>query len=63
MYLTDSSTLCLQIQNSVELLTKAKTPLLVLGSQALLPPVGADELRKAVEKIGIPCFLGVLDCQ
>jgi len=30
----------------------------VFGSQALLPPVAADELRKAVEKIGIPCFLG-----
>ena len=49
-----------QVQSCVELLTRAKSPVFVLGSQALLPPVNGDELRKAVEKIGIPCFLGEL---
>nr|CAB3256084.1 acetolactate synthase-like protein [Phallusia mammillata] len=47
-----------QIQSCVELLTRAKKPLFVFGSQALLPPVAAKDLQAAVEKIGIPCFLG-----
>ena len=32
--------------------------MLVFGSQALLPPTTANELKEAVEKMGIPCFLG-----
>ncbi|XP_076978020.1 2-hydroxyacyl-CoA lyase 2 isoform X1 [Tamandua tetradactyla] len=47
-----------QVQRCVELLSRAKRPLLVLGSQALLPPTPADELRAAVETLGVPCFLG-----
>lgn len=42
------------------MLTRSKTPVFIFGSQALLPPVSADELRKAVETIGVPCFLGKL---
>ena len=47
-----------QIQNCVELVSRAKKPVLVFGSQALLPPTTANELKEAVEKMGIPCFLG-----
>uniref|UniRef100_H2Y6A6 IlvB-like protein n=1 Tax=Ciona savignyi TaxID=51511 RepID=H2Y6A6_CIOSA len=47
-----------QIQSCIELVTRAKRPVFVLGSQAMLPPVAAHELRKALEKLGIPCFLG-----
>ncbi|XP_037674145.1 2-hydroxyacyl-CoA lyase 2 isoform X3 [Choloepus didactylus] len=47
-----------QIQRCVELLSRAKKPLLVLGSQALLPPTPADKLRAAVDTLGVPCFLG-----
>ncbi|XP_076813682.1 2-hydroxyacyl-CoA lyase 2-like [Clavelina lepadiformis] len=47
-----------QIQSCADLLKKAKKPVFVFGSQALLPPVAASQLRKSVEKIGIPCFLG-----
>uniref|UniRef100_A0A8D2E4Y7 2-hydroxyacyl-CoA lyase 2 n=1 Tax=Sciurus vulgaris TaxID=55149 RepID=A0A8D2E4Y7_SCIVU len=47
-----------QVQRCVEILSRAKRPLLVLGSQALLPPVPADRLRAAVETLGVPCFLG-----
>uniref|UniRef100_A0A8C9UP87 2-hydroxyacyl-CoA lyase 2 n=1 Tax=Spermophilus dauricus TaxID=99837 RepID=A0A8C9UP87_SPEDA len=47
-----------QVQRCVEILSRAKKPLLLLGSQALLPPVPADKLRAAVETLGVPCFLG-----
>lgn len=47
-----------QVQCCVEVLSRAKKPLLVLGSQALLPPTPADKLRAAVETLGVPCFLG-----
>ncbi|XP_036089766.1 2-hydroxyacyl-CoA lyase 2 isoform X2 [Rousettus aegyptiacus] len=46
-----------QVQRCVEILSRAKRPLLVLGSQALLPPTPADKLRAAVETLGVPCFL------
>lgn len=35
----------LQVQRCVEILSRAKRPLLVLGSQALLPPTPANKLR------------------
>ncbi|XP_074162838.1 2-hydroxyacyl-CoA lyase 2 [Sminthopsis crassicaudata] len=47
-----------QVQRCVELVSRAKKPLLLLGSQALLPPTPAESLRVAVESLGIPCFLG-----
>lgn len=39
----------MEVSKAVELLSKAKKPLIVLGSQSTLPPVGADNLRKAIE--------------
>ncbi|XP_060559739.1 2-hydroxyacyl-CoA lyase 2-like [Ruditapes philippinarum] len=47
-----------QIQKSIELLSRAKKPLILLGSQSTLPPTPVDDLRKACESMGIPCFLG-----
>ncbi|XP_034239839.1 2-hydroxyacyl-CoA lyase 2-like [Thrips palmi] len=47
-----------EIQRSVELLSRSKRPLLVIGSQATLPPVPSEELKQAVESLGIPCYLG-----
>ncbi|XP_052067648.1 2-hydroxyacyl-CoA lyase 2-like [Mytilus californianus] len=47
-----------QVQKSIELISRAKRPLILVGSQATLPPVPAEQLRKSLEKIGIPCFLG-----
>uniref|UniRef100_A0A2I3HBJ3 IlvB acetolactate synthase like n=1 Tax=Nomascus leucogenys TaxID=61853 RepID=A0A2I3HBJ3_NOMLE len=47
-----------QVQRCVEILSRAKRPLMVLGSQALLTPTSADKLRAAVETLGVPCFLG-----
>ncbi|XP_012916101.1 2-hydroxyacyl-CoA lyase 2 isoform X1 [Mustela putorius furo] len=47
-----------QVQRCMEILSRAKRPLIVLGSQALLPPIPAERLRAAVETLGIPCFLG-----
>ncbi|XP_003796551.1 acetolactate synthase-like protein [Otolemur garnettii] len=46
-----------QVQRCVELLSRAKRPLILLGSQALLSPTSADKLRAAVETLGVPCFL------
>nr|XP_005904210.2 PREDICTED: acetolactate synthase-like protein [Bos mutus] len=46
-----------QVQRCVEILSRAKKPLMLIGSQALLPPTSSDKLRVAVETLGIPCFL------
>ncbi|KAK3102444.1 hypothetical protein FSP39_011418 [Pinctada imbricata] len=47
-----------QIQKTIELITRAKRPVVVVGSQATLPPIPVEQLRKALEDMGIPCFLG-----
>lgn len=46
------------LDKAVELIKIAKRPLLLIGSQALLPPVKPDDLRSAVEKLKIPTYLG-----
>lgn len=38
-----------QVQKAADLLSNAKNPLIILGSQAVLPPVGGDKLRQAIE--------------
>ncbi|XP_017163552.1 2-hydroxyacyl-CoA lyase 2 isoform X2 [Poecilia reticulata] len=47
-----------QVQRCIELLSRAKKPVILLGSQATLPPTPAEDIRKALEDLGIPCFLG-----
>uniref|UniRef100_A0AAQ6A9T8 2-hydroxyacyl-CoA lyase 2 n=1 Tax=Amphiprion ocellaris TaxID=80972 RepID=A0AAQ6A9T8_AMPOC len=47
-----------QVQKCIELVSRAKKPVIVLGSQATLPPSPTDDIRKALEDLGIPCFLG-----
>ncbi|KAL8568140.1 hypothetical protein ACOMHN_027663 [Nucella lapillus] len=47
-----------QIQQCVKLVSKAKKPVILLGSQATLPPTPVEDLRAALEALGIPCFLG-----
>uniref|UniRef100_A0A3Q3KH18 2-hydroxyacyl-CoA lyase 2 n=1 Tax=Mastacembelus armatus TaxID=205130 RepID=A0A3Q3KH18_9TELE len=47
-----------QVQRCIELVSRAKKPVILLGSQATLPPTPADDVRKALEDLGIPCFLG-----
>ena len=42
----------------VDILHQAKKPLIVLGSQATLPPVPVSQLKACLERLGIPCFLG-----
>lgn len=37
------------VDSAVQLISQAKKPLIVLGSQSVLPPVGAEALRKAIE--------------
>jgi len=47
------------VKKTVAALTRASRPVVVVGSQALLRgPVYADRLKIALEKIGVPCFLG-----
>uniref|UniRef100_A0A8C2C4K9 2-hydroxyacyl-CoA lyase 2 n=1 Tax=Cyprinus carpio TaxID=7962 RepID=A0A8C2C4K9_CYPCA len=41
-----------EVQRCVELVSRARKPVILLGSQATLPPT------KALESLGIPCFLG-----
>ena len=47
-----------QLQKTYELLAKAKRPLILLGSQSVLPPVGAEKLSDLMKKLSIPCYLG-----
>ncbi|KAH9491389.1 hypothetical protein Btru_052296 [Bulinus truncatus] len=47
-----------QIQRCIELISKAKKPVILVGSQATLPPIPVEDLRKALETLGVPCFLG-----
>ncbi|XP_060772213.1 2-hydroxyacyl-CoA lyase 2 [Neoarius graeffei] len=47
-----------EVQRCIELVSRAKKPVIVLGSQATLPPTPVAEIRKALESLGIPCFLG-----
>lgn len=47
-----------EIERSVSLLRFAKKPVFLIGSQATLPPMKVDDVRAALEKLGIPCFLG-----
>ncbi|XP_076139015.1 2-hydroxyacyl-CoA lyase 2 [Alosa pseudoharengus] len=47
-----------QVQRCIELVSRAKKPVILLGSQATLPPTPTEDIRKALEALGIPCFLG-----
>lgn len=47
-----------QVQDCVELISRAKKPVILLGSQVTLPPTPVKVLRAALEELGIPCFLG-----
>uniref|UniRef100_A0A674GHF7 2-hydroxyacyl-CoA lyase 2 n=1 Tax=Taeniopygia guttata TaxID=59729 RepID=A0A674GHF7_TAEGU len=47
-----------EIQLCSELLSRARRPLLLLGSQTLLPPTPTEELRSALQSLGVPCYLG-----
>ncbi|MEQ2264124.1 hypothetical protein XENORESO_019854, partial [Xenotaenia resolanae] len=47
-----------QVQSCIELVSRAKKPVILLGSQATLPPTSAEDIRRALEDLGIPCFLG-----
>ncbi|KAG7278503.1 hypothetical protein CRUP_004112, partial [Coryphaenoides rupestris] len=48
----------LNVQKCIELVSRAKKPVILLGSQATLPPTPVEDIRKALELLGIPCFLG-----
>ncbi|KAK2512444.1 hypothetical protein Q9233_016267, partial [Columba guinea] len=47
-----------QVQRCAELLSRARKPLVLLGSQAMLPPTTPAQLCSALESLGIPCYLG-----
>lgn len=38
-----------QVQKAAELLSKAKKPVILVGSQATLPPIPAEKLKQALE--------------
>ncbi|XP_014675034.1 PREDICTED: acetolactate synthase-like protein isoform X2 [Priapulus caudatus] len=46
-----------EVAAAARLVANAKRPLLLVGSQSMLPPTSGDELRAAVEAIGVPCYL------
>lgn len=46
-----------QVEQVVEMLRTAKRPMLIVGSQAILKPHGADSIVKNLERLGIPMYL------
>ncbi|ORX56580.1 Thiamin diphosphate-binding protein [Piromyces finnis] len=46
-----------QFKKAENLIANAKKPMLVLGSQVMLPPVQAEELKQAVLKLNMPTFM------
>lgn len=46
------------VNRCVEVVSKSKKPVILLGSQATLPPTPVEDLRRSLETLGIPCFLG-----
>lgn len=46
------------VKQCASLLRGSKKPLILLGSQATLPPMKPEQVRGALEKMGVPCFLG-----
>lgn len=46
-----------QIKTSVDLLKKAKRPLIIMGSQSILRPYGPDTIVEDIKKLGIPLYL------
>lgn len=49
---------CDTVNQCVELVSRAKKPVIIMGSQATLPPTPVEELSRCLENLGIPCFLG-----
>ena len=47
-----------EVMKAASFIKQAKKPLILLGSQVILPPVKADDTKTNLEKLGIPCFLG-----
>jgi len=47
-----------QIKQAVDLLKNAKKTVILIGSQATLPPMPSEKLRESLEKLNVPCFLG-----
>uniref|UniRef100_A0AC34R198 2-hydroxyacyl-CoA lyase 2 n=1 Tax=Panagrolaimus sp. JU765 TaxID=591449 RepID=A0AC34R198_9BILA len=46
------------IEKLADIISKSERPLILLGSQATLPPVQPMELQKTINKLGIPAYLG-----
>ncbi|XP_042906258.1 2-hydroxyacyl-CoA lyase 2 isoform X2 [Parasteatoda tepidariorum] len=46
------------INKCMELIAKSERPLILLGSQAMIPPTLSTSLKESLEHLNIPCFLG-----
>lgn len=46
-----------QLEKAIQMLKKAKKPLMILGSGAMSQPKHSDGLASAVEKMGVPVYL------
>ncbi|KAI6176092.1 2-hydroxyacyl-CoA lyase 2 [Aphelenchoides bicaudatus] len=47
-----------EVLAAVDIIQNAERPVLLLGSQAVLPPVKPDDLQDLVNSLGIPTYLG-----
>jgi acetolactate synthase-like protein len=54
---TPTKAISFMVKRASRLIRDAKRPLMVLGSQTMLHPDRADELVRAIERIGVPVYL------
>lgn len=45
-----------QVQRVVKSVTKSSRPLIIIGSQATLPPIEENKVSTIIQDLGIPCF-------
>jgi len=47
-----------QVSQAAELVRKSKKPVIIVGSQATIPPTPVEDVAASLNAMGIPCFLG-----
>lgn len=49
---------CFAVSQAAELVKAAKKPVIIVGSQATIPPTPVEDVAASLNSMGIPAFLG-----
>lgn len=47
-----------EVKKCAELISRSERPVIIVGSQAMIPAASVKDLNEAITMLGIPCFLG-----